>query len=1141
MGRIYSYILLLVIVLSALLSFAPSIQAQTTLYEFDKEPIECNRNAPTLSCPTDLLSVYQTKGESCATDFTIFKADPIGTHFWVEDPAITAQGQADERARQFVYWVLNTNVIDEAPVLRTIWTVSSTVALFGIVLVAAIFGIGYIVSQRTDYDFKIRIRPTITKIGLMLLYTVLSAALIFTIIQFSEVLMQFFYENLGGKDLFNIYFVNPSNANLLGGTEESYKQFVGCRDLNIRVQEAANAEIFLLKLTNVTYYVMGIMLLLRKILLWFLLFVSPFLALLMPFVFIRNTGWIWIGVFFQWLFYGPLVALFLGAMSKIWAEGIPFSFDFSRAGDMVGYVYPTAINIVYGGPGQRIGIADTPIGALNNGNYIDTFAEYIITLIMLWAVVFFPWWLLRIFRDYCCEGIYAMKNALMRLYDHMRNPVPPGGPSSPSSPTMPTLKLDTTIPMSTNVNVALGSMNQIRKSQTTEIVKNMNMQASKLTDIARFETNKQLNQTVNQHLTYLANPVKAQQSNQRQQYMQLRSELFNRTIKQDSVARTILASTSTSASERAAIHKSLMQSMPQAASMSQILTQTTSIPKESISHITNTYITSIVNNNSMVSSIAQTTGVTEQNVTSILKSYSSQQSKPITTIVKAITSETNTSAKEVNSVLRQVNNLSNQSRIMSMVTERQQVSKEVVSKILNSVKTITQSSASHTTSLAQQMNTDEKTITSIASSAYESISKDSSKLQTVATSSSTDSSLVQKVITSYVQHINEPRERLISTVSEQIHTSQENIKHIMEQASQTVQSSPIVENLAQTHHMTQEQVVAIITPPVKVSVSEMSSAEHQQSTEIKTSPASVSSTIASTNNLDETTSNNVLKSLVQISVHNEAFVQNLAKETNLKEQQITNALTTYAANINKPQETIITTINQAAGIAKQDIPTILMAFANSVSTTDDIIAQVAKQENVSEDQVSKLMDTQVELTSEPEKHIEKTITIPQSISLEDYEEVKEMWIKHYEESEVPVSDSIKTRHDWLDHEIVYITNTLNKIMSEDEKLQQDGLDELGFLLPIFLINSLSGEELLVYLKAKLEAAKTVLKVLDSKESVRKELKEDEEEEVLVDVNREEAKIEAQPLHMEVDDAPAPQSIEDRVKLIQQKLETQAEK
>ena len=57
----------------------------------------------------------------------------------------------------------------------------------------------------------------------------------------------------------------------------------------------------------------------------------------------------------------------------------------------------------------------------NTSNYVDTFAEYIISLIMLWTVLILPWWLLLIFRDYCCDGIYSMKNILLSMYDPNAN------------------------------------------------------------------------------------------------------------------------------------------------------------------------------------------------------------------------------------------------------------------------------------------------------------------------------------------------------------------------------------------------------------------------------------------------------------------------------------------------------------------------------------------------------------------------------------------------------------------------------------------------------------------------------------------------------------------------------------------------
>ena len=115
-----------------------------------------------------------------------------------------------------------------------------------------------------------------------------------------------------------------------------------------------------------------------------------------------------------------------------------------------------------------------------------------------------------------------------------------------------------------------------------------------------------------------------------------------------------------------------------------------------------------------------------------------------------------------------------------------------------------------------------------------------------------------------------------------------------------------------------------------------------------------------------------------------------------------------------------------------------------------------------------------------------------------------MWQEQYEKGEVPVTEDIQSRSEWVEKDIVLITNTLNKLMSVDEKVRQEGLDDVSYLLPIFMINNLSGEELMVYLKAKLEAAKAVLHKSKEKEE---EKVQPEEEEVFVEASKkkEEAK------------------------------------
>lgn len=524
-------------------------------------------------CSSEINKVYQDRGtgETCTMDFETFKQDPLYTHFWVKDPDVISQGKADERARQFIYWTVTNSSIDNHPVLLKIWSTARNISYFFVILVAAIMGIGMIITQRTNFNTNIKVWPSIMKIILMLLYISFSAGLIITIIQLSEIMMKFFIENLGGKDLFNIYFAGPSSK------ETAYLDFGfinkgGCHDLNITVQEAYKAEMVILKLTNISYYIMGGMLILRKVFLWFLLFVSPFLALLMPFVFIRNIGWIWIGVFFQWVFYGPLFALFLGALATIWKVGIPFIFDFSRVDTATGYIYPTAMDILYGGPAQTLTV-------LNNGNYIDTFAEYIITLIMLWAVTFFPWWLLRIFRDYCCEGIVAMKNILMSMYDQQRGspPTPPGPAPTPTSiGTALKIPREVEIP----IKVKLETVEEIKRAKTEEISRSLNMTASHLTDIAHFETNREVNETVKKNINYLQNPIQAETITDRQKYMNLRTELYNRTLKNDVIAKGILSSISTSRVEQTERRKELLQSMQQVTPMIKLVTVKVAVPGE---------------------------------------------------------------------------------------------------------------------------------------------------------------------------------------------------------------------------------------------------------------------------------------------------------------------------------------------------------------------------------------------------------------------------------------------------------------------------------------------------------------------------------------------------------------------------------
>jgi hypothetical protein len=266
-------------------------------------------------------------------------------------------------------------------------------------------------------------------------------------------------------------------------------------------------------------------------------------------------------------------------------------------------------------------------------------------------------------------------------------------------------------------------------------------------------------------------------------------------------------------------------------------------------------------------------------------------------------------------------------------------------------------------------------------------------------------------------------------------------------------------------------------------------------------------TISQQANITKDTVRAVIKesnTVLNTQTTNTAFVNTIQQATGVPAQQVRHILQKYVTNVNQPIETTIENLHKETNIENEKIKSVINLTTERVKTSNNIIKEVAQKENVKEEVVKQIIASQVPLVVEPEKNIEQTVAVPPSVSLEDYEEVKKMWQEQYEKGEVPVTEDIQSRSEWVEKDIVLITNTLNKLMSVDEKVRQEGLDDVSYLLPIFMINNLSGEELMVYLKAKLEAAKAVLNKNKEKEE---EKAQPEEEEVFVEASKkkEEAK------------------------------------
>lgn len=910
---IYTVYFVFIILFSLFIITKPALAQSPT-------PIPCGGSG----CP----EVPNGLDYQCAQNYDDWQKNPY-KNFWVEDEKITILGKSGERARQFVYWVINRSPIYYHKSLLETWANTRNLVFAFLLLVALIAGASIIINNRFNFSTRIDVEKTFLKLLGVFLFVVFSSFIVILAIQLTDLLMKFFVENLEVNNLFNIFFTNRSEGqSILSYSEGSYKTFVGCKNLSTNVVESLKTSIFLVQITNLTYFIIGLMFLIRQIVLWFLIILSPFLAILLFFRISKNVGIIWIGVFLQWAFYGPLTALFLGTVAKMWQMGIPFNFNFSRANDPSGFIYPTAINILYGGPSQQLTF-------LNSSNYVDTFAEYIVSLLMLWTAILLPWWLLRTFRDYCCDGIYAIKNMLLAFYESSKGKLPP-------SPTLPGLtqflktQISTPQTQKVKVEVDLRQIQNLKQLTTQELVSSLNLRVSSLQDIAKIETNVEKRKEVERIITSLKQPDRVAEPKEREKIMLIKNELHSRALKQDRIAQRILQSTSISSIERERLKREIVERIPTTQPATQVISKTTQIPAPTLNNVFNTFISTLSKRENFVNRISERISLPQQKVIQIVNNLTTNLSQPITHVL----------------------------------TQTQKITQVEKEKIRQTLETI-----SNTLAFS-------KTITNV--------SKD------------------RKI----------PRETVVETVKT---------------AKQKAESQP----------------ESLIT---------------------------------------ETQVTNVITSLNQNLLKDKNLIKTLSIHTNIPETQIITLLSSNTT-IQGLQQTI-----QDKQKTQQ-----LSQIYDTILSSSEIINEVSNTTGLPAEKIEEILTQALPQTAKTEENIEKAIEIPPTVPIEEYENTKKLWKQHYLKGEVPVSENITSREEWLEQDIIFLTNILNKLLSEDEKLKEEALEDLSYILPVFVINDLSPEQLIIYLKARLEAAKDVREQLQREEEIKEKLKKEMEEETFVEI------------------------------------------
>lgn len=112
-----------------------------------------------------------------------------------------------------------------------------------------------------------------------------------------------------------------------------------------------------------------------------------------------------------------------------------------------------------------------------------------------------------------------------------------------------------------------------------------------------------------------------------------------------------------------------------------------------------------------------------------------------------------------------------------------------------------------------------------------------------------------------------------------------------------------------------------------------------------------------------------------------------------------------------------------------------------------------------------------------------TVNKVQQVSIEDYEEVKKMWLDTYQGTAPPpdLSGKVPSKEEWIKGDIDKINQAITLLNSVDPVRNKEGMEMVANILPFLMIGGFSRTEVVAYLKAKLEAAKSALTNPDKKE------------------------------------------------------------
>ncbi len=515
-----------------------------------------------LSFVVSFLFVFKTPSYAQTTDGQNFTEG----QFYQNDE-VTFVGKTASRSAQFLDWTLqnyqwlcvaknpdNQYVCNNAQdPLIPFWIIIRNIvyALMALFVLATAF---ILIITRGQ---NVTIMRFVPRFIFIIILVTLSFSLVQFLYQVADIIQDFFLKSNGT-------YITTKDLLFMGF---NYQDFTGYRVYGGQYDESAFITLLLVRLTAITYYVMTGILIVRKIILWFFIIISPVFPLLLFYKPIRNTAKIWIGEFFRWLLYAPLFAIFLHGLVVVWKAGIPLPFDKSNIGEVV---YPTAVNILLGGPGQSI-YYNSPTNS-NSVNLSDTFALYVVALLMLWVVIILPFILLKIFLDFLGTISFGNNIALKQFVNKNLGFLSPGGiPPTPQTPPpagVAPAGAARTLPFLQHKAATIQTPTTARAdvSESSSVLRLTNLSIPKMRDIAQYETSMMSknstvrNQAIEQRssLSKIANPSIITAPAEREKFTTVRQQLLSQKQQGNVVASQVLAASQAASKQAETVSSSLL-------------------------------------------------------------------------------------------------------------------------------------------------------------------------------------------------------------------------------------------------------------------------------------------------------------------------------------------------------------------------------------------------------------------------------------------------------------------------------------------------------------------------------------------------------------------------------------------------------